>query len=270
MRSHPRIRGGRRGVLRLGLAGAVALLVAGCGSGSDPAATTSASASAGGQEITVLAAASLKTTFTELAETFEQAHQGASVRLSFAGSSDLVAQLQQGAPGDVLATADTPTMQDAVDDHLLAGSPAIFATNTMTIAVPPGNPAHIDSFADLAEPGVKVVVCAPQVPCGAATERVEATTGVTLKPVSEEGSVTDVLGKVTAGEADAGIVYVTDVKGRSDVDSVAIPAADNTTNEYPIGALAGARQPTLGQEFVDLVLGEQGQRVLADAGFGPP
>ena len=135
---------------------------------------------------------------------------------SFAGSSDLVTQLQQGAPADVFASADTKNMDKATADNLVQGDPVNFASNTLEIAVPPDNPAKITSFADLAEAGVKVVVCAPQVPCGSATQKVETATGVTLKPVSEENSVTDVLNKVTTGEADAGLVYNTDVKSAGD------------------------------------------------------
>jgi len=190
---------------------------------------------------------------------------------NFGGSSDLVAQLQQGAPGDLFASADTVTMDKAVTDALIAGEPSVFATNSMEIAVPPGNPADVDSFAALADPDVTVVVCAPQVPCGAATVAIEENTGVTLSPVSEESSVTDVLGKVTSGEADAGIVYVTDVKAAGDtVETIEIPVAVNATNRYPIGVLAGSGSPELAEHFQDFVLGPQGQQVLADAGFGGP
>ena len=222
-------------------------------------------------EITVFAAASLQKTFTQLGQQFEAANPGTAVVFNFGGSSDLVAQLQQGAPGDLFASADAATMDKAVDDALITGEPTVFATNSMVIAVPPGNPAGIDSFAALAAPDVNVVVCAPQVPCGAATQTIEENTGVTLSPVSEENSVTDVLGKVTSGEADAGIVYVTDVKGAGDaVEGIEIPTAVNATNRYPIGVLAGSGSPDLAEEFEDFVLGPQGQQVLADAGFGGP
>lgn len=268
------------------LAGMVAagVLLAGCGrapsasdaessSASDADRSTSVSASTGDGrgELTVMAAASLKATFTRLGTIFESEHPGTSVRLSFGGSSDLVAQLQQGAPGDVLATADTATMARAADDGLLLGRARPFATNSMTMAVPPGNPARIATFADLAEPGVDVVVCAAQVPCGAATRRVEENSGVALSPVSEESSVTDVLGKVASGEADAGVVYVTDVKGSGGtVESVAIAADVNATNTYPIAALAAGTEQVLAGQFRDFVLAEKGQEVLSDAGFGEP
>ena len=220
--------------------------------------------------LTVFAAASLKQTFTTLGTTFEAAHPGTTVTFGFAGSSDLVTQLQQGAPADVFASADTTTMARAVADGLVAGSPVDFATNTLEIAVPPGNPARITSFADLAKAGVKVVVCAPQVPCGAAAQQVERATGTDLTPVSEENAVTDVLGKVTSGEADAGLVYVTDVKGAGDdVEGIPFPESTKAVNTYPVAALAGAKDAALAQQFVELLTSAQGRRVLADAGFAP-
>jgi len=193
------------------------------------------------------------------------------VRLSFAGSTDLVSQLQQGAPADVFASADTATMDTAVADGLVQGSPVTFASNTLAIVVPPQNPAGITSFADLAEPGVEVVVCAPAVPCGKTTQAVETATGTDLRPVSEESAVTDVLNKVQTGEADAGLVYVTDVKAAGDrVRGVPFPEARVAVNHYPVAALTGARDAGQAQQFVDLVTGSEGQRVLADAGFGKP
>lgn len=241
----------------------------GCGAaGSSPAGDGSAD---GGTSLTVFAAASLKGTFTTLASRFEETHPGTTVRLSFAGSADLVSQLQQGAPADVLASADTATMGTAVADGLVRGEPVNFASNTLAIVVPPQNPAGITSFADLAEPGVKVVVCAPAVPCGAATRKVEAATGTDLAPVSEETAVTDVLNKVQTGEADAGLVYVTDVRAAGDrVRGVPFPQARAAVNHYPVAALSGARDADQAQRFVNLVTGPEGQRVLADAGFGKP
>ena len=172
------------------VAGAVAAGLAGC----------AAPAGDAGKTLTVFAAASLKAPFTALAEEFEAAHPGTTVTLSFAGSSDLATQISQGAPADVFASADTKNMAKLSGDAgLVEGSPRDFATNVLTIAVPPENPASIASFADLARPGVKVVICAAQVPCGAATKTLEQETGTTLKPVSEESSVTDVLGKVVSG-----------------------------------------------------------------------
>jgi len=199
----------------------LALMLIGCGTSEQkPAASSGSSApamtSAAGGKIMVFAAASLKKTFTDIGEQFKTDNPGASVEFSFAGSSDLVTQLTQGAPADVFASADTKNMDKAAQAGLLAGDPVNFASNTLTIAVTPGNPKKIASFKDLTQQGLNVVVCAPQVPCGSATQKVEQATGVTLNPVSEESSVTDVLNKVTTGEADAGLVYVTDVRGAAD------------------------------------------------------
>ncbi|QAY69105.1 molybdate ABC transporter substrate-binding protein [Xylanimonas protaetiae] len=220
--------------------------------------------------LTVFAAASLKDVFTQLGASFEADHPGVTVAFSFAGSSDLVAQLQQGAPADVFASADTANMDKVVADSLVA-APVDFATNTLTIAVPPGNPAKIASFADLTADGVQLVVCAPQVPCGRATTKVEESTGLDLHPVSEEQSVTDVLTKVIAGEADAGLVYVTDVQGAGDrVTGVPFPESASAVNTYPIAVLDDAAEPTLARQFVDLVTSPAGQQALAEAGFGAP
>jgi molybdate transport system substrate-binding protein len=248
-------------------------LISGCGSSDKAPASSSApamTAEAGGK-IIVFAAASLKKTFTDIGEQFKTDNAGASVEFSFAGSSDLVTQLTQGAPADVFASADTKNMDKAAQAGLLAGDPVNFASNTLTIAVAPGNPKKIASFKDLTQQGLNVVVCAPQVPCGSATQKVEQAAGVTLNPVSEESSVTDVLNKVTTGQADAGIVYVTDAIGAGDkVAAVAFPEAAGAVNTYPISVLKGSKNPELARKFVDLVTGEAGQRVLNAAGFAKP
>jgi molybdate transport system substrate-binding protein len=220
------------------------------------------------QTLTVFAAASLTKTFTELGKQFEADHKGTKVKLSFGGSSDLVEQIQSGAPADVFASADEKNMDKLGSD---AQSRKDFASNTLEIAVPPGNPAKIASFADLARPGMKLVICAPEVPCGAATAQVATKAAVTLKPVSEEQSVTDVLGKVTSSEADAGVVYVTDVKGAGDkVEGVTFPESSSVVNTYPIATVKDAAQAALARQFVDLVLSDAGQKVLAEAGFAKP
>ncbi|MGV1009126.1 MAG: molybdate ABC transporter substrate-binding protein [Dermatophilaceae bacterium] len=243
-------------------------VLGGCASSDRPASQTSTTPTT---PLTVFAAASLRATFTQLGTTFEAANPGTSVRLSFAGSSDLVAQLQQGAAADVLASADTKTMDKAASDGLLDGPPVGFASNTLEVAVPAGNPAGIASFSDLTRPGVKVVVCAPQVPCGSATVTLEKAAGVTLHPVSEESSVTDVLGKLTSGQADAGLVYVTDVLAAGDtVAGVPVPESSQAVNVYPIAVLTNSANPAQARSFVQLVTGPQGQQVLADAGFAKP
>ena len=246
---------------RLAIAALTLLLISGCSSTEQPAAN----------RIIVFAAASLKKTFTELGEQFKTQNPGSSVEFSFAGSSDLVTQLTQGAPADVFASADTKNMDKAAQAGLLAGNPVNFASNTLTIAVAPGNPKKIGSFKDLTRQGLNVVVCAPQVPCGSATQKVEQVTGVTLYPVSEESAVTDVLSKVETGQADAGLVYVTDAKGAGDkVASVAFPEAAGAVNTYPIAVLKESKSQELARKFVDLVTGEAGQKVLNAAGFANP
>jgi molybdate transport system substrate-binding protein len=234
---------------------------------------SSAAASAppsGSAALTVFAAASLRATFTNIGTIFQQENPGSTVTFNFAGSSDLVAQLIAGAPADVFASADTANMTKATDAGLVSGTPLNFATNTLTIVTPPGNPAGITSFADLAKPGVAVVACAPQVPCGAAAQKIETNTGVTLTPVSEENSVTDVLGKITSGQADAGLVYVTDASAAGDkVTTVSFPESTTVVNTYPIATLTAATQPSMATTFVELVTGPEGQQVLAAAGFQP-
>jgi molybdate transport system substrate-binding protein len=221
--------------------------------------------------LTVYAAASLTSPFEEIGTQFEADHEGVKVKFSFGGSSDLVAQIQQGAPADVFASAETNNMDKASADDLIEGDPVDFATNTLEIAVPPDNPAGVASLADLATPGTKVVVCAAEVPCGAAAQGVEKAAGADIKPVSEEQSVTDVLNKVTTGEADAGLVYVTDVQAAGDkVKGITFPESSEVVNTYPIGALTDSKNQKLAEEFVGLVTGDDGQQILADAGFGKP
>lgn len=247
-------------------------VVAACGSSEpDGASTDTTTAAPKATTITVFAAASLKTSFTEIGSAFEAANPGVTVTFNFAGSSDLVAQIQQGAPADVFASADTKNMDKATDDNLVEGAPADFASNTLEIATPPDNPAGIDSLEDLAGDDVKVVVCAPEVPCGAAAAGVETASGVDITPVSEEQSVTDVLNKVISGETDAGLVYVTDVKAAGDkVLGVTFPEADEAVNTYPIAALSGSDNPDVARAFVEFVNGPEAQAVLEAAGFAKP
>lgn len=246
--------------------------VAACGSSdSDSSGSDSAAAPQQKKSITVFAAASLKGSFTEIGRAFESRNEGVTVTFNFAGSSDLVAQIQSGAPADVFASADTRNMDKAIADDLVEGTPADFATNTLEIATPPDNPAKIDSLDDLANPDVKVVLCAPEVPCGSAAAAVEDASGVDIRPVSEEQSVTDVLNKVITGEADAGLVYVTDVEGAGDsVLGVTFPEADQVVNTYPIAALAGSENTDVAQAFADFVTGTEGQAILEAAGFAKP
>nr|WP_062211963.1 molybdate ABC transporter substrate-binding protein [Demequina oxidasica] len=252
---------------------AIALLLAGCTANGD-AARSPATASAAGTDlngtVTVFAAASLTDTFTQIADAFEAEHPGVTVALSFGGSSDLATQIVEGAPADVFASANEAQME-VVTDAELAGAPVTFATNVLTVAVPADNPALVTSFADLGNVAVTTVVCAPQVPCGAATRKLENDLGVDIPAVSEENNVTDVLGKVRSGQADAGVVYVTDIaRAGGDLAAVPIVGADAAINACPIAPLTDAHNPTAATAFVSYVTGTKGQAVLADAGFGTP
>lgn len=219
--------------------------------------------------LTVFAAASLTEVFEDVAEEFSNAEPDVDVKFSFAGSSDLVSQISEGAPADVIATADEETMDTLNDDQLLAGTPQIFASNTLTLAVPKGNPENIASSQDFA--GKDLVVCAPQVPCGAATQEWAKRSDVTLDPVSEENSVTDVLGKVSAGQADAGIVYVTDVaRANGEVEDVDLDGADKVVNRYPAAAVGASENKEEAEAFVEFLKSKEAQKLLDDARFSTP
>ncbi|WP_365695544.1 molybdate ABC transporter substrate-binding protein, partial [Nocardioides sp.] len=249
--------------LALALAAALvaSTVLAACGSDQDE----------GERTLTVYAAASLADTFEQIGQEFEAQHDGVRVELGSGGSADLVAQIQEGAPADVFASADLATMEKLTAQGLEGGEPRVFATNTLEIVVAPGNPLGIASLADVADAGVTLVTCAPVVPCGAAAQKAAESAGVDLAPVSEEQSVADVLAKVTSGEADAGLVYVTDVLGADGaVDGVDFPEASAAVNRYPIATLADSEVSDLAADFVDLVLGDAGQALLREAGFGEP
>ncbi|TDC99142.1 molybdate ABC transporter substrate-binding protein [Saccharopolyspora terrae] len=236
-------------------------LLAGCGQ-----AQSGQQSPAQQRTVTVLAAASLTESFDELGKRFTAEHPDVAVQFDYQGSSTLAEQIKQGRPADVFASADDKNMFKVAD---LVSPPQSFATNRLTIVVPPGNPAHVTSLADLADK--KLVVCAPQVPCGAATQQVAAAARVGLRPVSEENDVKQVLQKVVAGEADAGLVYVTDAKAAGDrVQSIDFPEAPRAVNNYPIATLADSQQAQLANEFVSYVRGPAGREVLGAHGFDVP
>lgn len=235
------------------------------------AATGACAPDDGGDEtLTVFAAASLGDSFTQIAEEFEAANPGVDVVLSFDGSQNLVDQIASGAPVDVLATADERTMDRAVGAGDVV-KPQRFATNTLTIIVPDGNPAGITGLDDSLK-GKKLVICAPEVPCGAATEKVAAATGVELEPVSEEQKVSDVRGKVESGQADVGIVYRTDAAAAADrTDEIELAGADAAVNDYPIARTTRTDESgtaATADEFIAFVLSDRGQAILAGDGFG--
>lgn len=265
-RSPRRDPGPWRGLLAAGLVLGLSLGAAACGT-----AGPGTGQGAARRTLTVFAAASLTDVFEQISADFEAEHPGVDVVLTHAGSSDLVTQIGQGAPADVLATADERTMSRAASEGLIAGRPRIFATNSLTIAVQPGNPHRIARLADLADPELAVVRCAAPVPCGAVADEVLAAADVTLAPVSEENSVTDVLGKVTTGQADVGLVYTTDVaRSGGAAEAVAIPGAAQHATAYPIAVTAEAPEPELAAAFTDAILAEAAQAQLRAAGFGGP
>ena len=220
--------------------------------------------------ITVLAAASLTGSFTELGTQFHAAHPGVRVTFSFGSSAELATQIVNGAPADVFAAASPATML-AVVKAKDAGNAVTFALNSLEIATPPDNPAKIGALTDLAGGGVKLAVCQPQVPCGAAATAMFSKDRVVAHPVTLEKDVKSTLAKVVQGEVDAGVVYVTDVLAAgTTVHGVAIPTAQNVTTAYPIAALTNSKNPATAEAFVSYVTSLAGRAVLRAAGFGQP
>ena len=243
-----------------------AALCTSCGN-SAPASTRPSAVSG---SITVFAASSLTAAYSAIGKDFEKAHPGSTIKFSFGGSSTLVAQIQQGAIGDIFASADQPNMLKAVDAGLLAGSPLIFAHNRLEIVVAAGNPKRIAGLSDLGHSGLIVVLCAPAVPCGRYAAQALQKAGVTVKPASQETDVRAVVSKVALGEADAGIVYVTDVKAAgAGVQGVEIPLSLNVVADYPVAILKDSQNVPLAKAFVSYLLGA-GQPTLARYGFTGP
>jgi molybdate transport system substrate-binding protein len=241
----------------------VAALCSSCGN----SAPASSSPSAVSGTITVFAASSLTAAYTAIGNDFQKSYPGGTVKFSFGGSSTLVAQIQQGAIGDVFASADQPNMQKAVDAGLVAGSPYVFAHNRLEIVVEAGNPKHITGLSDLARSGLVVVLCAPVVPCGRYGTQALQKSGVSVRPASQETDVKAVLSKVALGEADAGLVYVTDVKAAGGaVQGIEIPLGLNVVADYPVAVLKDSQNAPLARAFVSYLLGP-GQQTLARYGF---
>jgi len=221
--------------------------------------------------ITVFAAASLTEAFTEIGEAFSEENDGAEVEFNFASSSDLATQINEGAPADVFASADRANMTKVTDEDNADGEPEVFATNSLKIITEPGNPQGIQGLAHLENPDLVIVTCAPEVPIGAYSQEVFDNAGVTVEPDSFEEDVTAVVNKVVQGEADAGVVYATDVTAAGDGgEGVDIPEDVNITAEYPIAAAAEAPNGDGASAFVEFVQRESGQDILAEYGFGEP
>jgi molybdate transport system substrate-binding protein len=255
-----------RSRIRLGAVLTVAALaLAACGGNNDSGGSSGAASPA---EIKVFAAASLTAAFTEIGQQYTAANGGTKVSFNFAGSQALATQIQQSAPADVFASADLTNM-DKVKD--LVGTPQNFASNLLQIVVEKGNPKAVNGLEDLANPDLKVVLAAPEVPAGKYAQQALAKANVTVKPVSQEDNVKAVVTKVSLGEADAGIVYVTDVTAGGDkVEGVDIAEELNVLATYPIATVKASKAQDKAQAFMDLVLSDQGQQVLKQYGFLPP
>jgi molybdate transport system substrate-binding protein len=247
---------------------AVLLTTTACGADTaTPALSPGPSGGAATGTITVLAAASLTGTFTAIGKDFEAANPGTTVRFSFAGSAQLATQITAGAPADVFAAASPATMKTVVDAGDTLGTPLVFVKNQLVIVVPKGNPKKIAGIADVAKPGVKVALCAEQVPCGAAATKAIAAAGLALTPVTLEQDVKQALSKVTLGEADAALVYRTDARAAAAVDGVEFPESAQAVNDYPVAVLKNAPNVGVASAFVEYVLSDEAGAVLTGAGF---
>ncbi len=233
--------------------------------------TSSASTAPPSGTITIFAASSLTNAFDRVGAELTRRYPATHYTFNYGSSSTLATQIVNGAPADVFASADEPNMQKIVDAALVQGSASIFATNRLQIAVAPGNPKRISSLADLARRDLVVVLAAPSVPAGKYALDALGKAGVTLAPSSQELDVRAVLNKVALGEADAGIVYVTDVRSAAGrVTGVDIPEQHQVVSRYPLAALKESREGRLSSLFIEFLLGPDGQRVLGDVGFTRP
>lgn len=262
----------RSSKIAIGAVAAIALfLPTACGSSAEPGATTSsAPASSGSGPITVLAAASLTEAFTQIGKDFEAKNADQQVTFSFGSSATLATQITQGAPADVFAAASPATMK-TVTDAGAAADPANFVSNTLEIAVPKGNPGKVSGLSDFSDAGLKIAICAPEVPCGAAAVKVFAAAKITPKPDTLESDVKATLQKVSSDEVDAALVYKTDVVAAgSKVEGINFPESAQAVNEYPVATLKESNNAATAQAFVDYVLSADGQAVLTAAGFAKP
>ena len=250
-----------------GLALLVAIVVAACGGAAVPVTKTAAVSGS----VTVFAASSLTDALTKAGDDLKARYPATNYVFNFGSSSTLAAQIANGAPADTFASADETNMQKIVDAKLNDGTPTLFASNRLAIVVARGNPKKVASLADLARPGLVVVLAAPTVPAGKYALDSLGKAGVIVTPASQELDVRSVLNKVALGEADAGIVYVTDVlSAGTRVGSVAIPEQHQVVARYPVAVVKGAKNPELAKVFVDYLISDEGQRLLAGFGFSRP
>ncbi len=247
----------------LGVLLALGLLGTACG-GSTPARSETPAG-----RLTVSAAASLTGAFGAVERAFESAHPSVDVTLTTGASSSLVAQIVEGAPVDVIATADEVNMAKVSAAGLLSGRPIVFATNSLQIIVAKGNPLAITGLTDLATPGLVLVTCSPEVPIGRYTAEVLQKADVKVSPRSLEPDVKGIVAKVLAGEADAGIVYATDVAATNGATTgVTIPESDNVIARYPVATLAASSNPVTTRAWIDFLLAPEGRTILREFGFG--
>jgi molybdate transport system substrate-binding protein len=244
---------------------ALTLLIAACGSSSTASAPSPTPLSG---TISVFAAASLTDAFKALGTSFQQAHSGVTVQFNFAGTPTLLTQIEQGAQADVFASADIANMDKLTTDGFTTGTSEVFAHNQLEIVVAPGNPKGIAGLADLAKPGVIYITEAPTVPAGKYAKQALAKAGVTVTPKSLETDVKSVVSKIELGEADAGIVYITDVTAAgSKIQGVPIPDADNVIATDPIVAVKGSKNLDVANAFIAYVVSGAGQATLTSFGF---
>lgn len=270
-RTDARTRPRRRGHPLAVALGATLLASAACAGPAAPAADSGGSPDRVTGTVTVLAAASLTESFTRIGRDFEAAHPGTTVTFSFAGSSQLARQITSGAPADVFAAASPATMRTVTDAGDNAGEPVIFARNQLVIALPRGNPDSVTGLADLARPGLKVALCAEQVPCGAAAKTVLDAAGTGLTPVTLEQDVRAALAKVRLGEVDAALVYRTDaIAAAEEITGVEFPESAGAINDYEVVAVDNSANPAGARAFVDHLGTDGAREVLVDTGFQTP
>lgn len=222
-------------------------------------------------DVSVFAGSSLTEAFKRVGGDFQEANAGARFTFYFGSSSTLATQITNGAPADVFASADDSNMKKVVDAKLTDGVPLTFASNRLQIAVAPGNPKKIAVLADLARPDVLLVLAAPTVPAGKYALDALTKAGVTAKPVSQEVDVRAVLNKVSLGEADAGVVYVSDVKSSGNrVAGVDIPDRYQVVALYPVAVVKNSKNTALAHRFIDYLVSPNGQKILAEFGFSKP
>jgi molybdate transport system substrate-binding protein len=258
--------------LRLAAAGVVAVSVAAfAGSAAASTVTTRPSASKPSGSITVFGAASLTGAFTQLGAAFQQKYKGTTVTFNFEGSATLATQIIQGAPADVFASADTKSMGQVTAAHDVAGTPVSFAHNLLEIAVAKGNPKNIKTLADTVKPGVQLELCAPSEPCGIYAAQAYKKANVTVPNVPTGENAKAVVASVTLGQADASIVYVTDVEAaKTQISGVEIPPKQNVLASYPIATVKATQNAVTAKAFVSFVTSPAGQAILARFGFLKP